>query len=398
MKSIFISVIIPAYKEAERIGVTLCSLDAYFSDKEYTYEIIVVSDGSPDNLVAVVNYYAQKIKNLRVIDNKINNGKGYVVRCGMNEAKGEYCLFMDADNSVNISNLDRFMLEIRKGSEVVIGSILIGDNVKEEHNGLHRRLLSRISKAPVRIFATPGIYDTQRGFKLFTRKAVQIIFPQQTINRFAFDIELLVIAMANNLPIKEVSVAFNNPPGSTVRLGAYLNSLGDLFRIVIRKMTGVYKISPVNSFQPSIAGRSMWVTGASAGLFFLLILGGFLLKTEINISVRADTPPALAAQAQAITVPHSAAEFHSSTVASAPSWLYQRKQMTKIETAQLLLVALFLVLFGADLVSGLVLPRVYKVINKEFFTPQGGELSYQPKRKRVLRKKSSEKIEHPLAI
>src|SRR5579872_7491105 len=129
MDDIFLSVIIPAYREAERIAVTLLSLENYFKDKPYAYEIIVVNDGSPDDTARVVQSFIPTVRNVHLIDNKTNYGKGYAVNCGMLRAKGRYRLFMDADNSVDIRTIEQFLPEIEKGFDVVIGSICLGNNI-----------------------------------------------------------------------------------------------------------------------------------------------------------------------------------------------------------------------------------------------------------------------------
>lgn len=261
MKNIYLSVIIPAYKEENRIQTTLLSLDYYFRDKDYEYEIIVVNDGSPDNTAEVVRSHMPFVKNLRLIDNEENQGKGYAVNCGMLEAKGQYRLFMDADNSVTIWTVEEFMKEIKKGADVVIGSIALGDKSNVvEHNGWHRRLFGSISKFLIRNIATPGIYDTQRGFKLFTANAADTIFNRQTIKKFGFDIELIVIARANKLFVKEVPVLWDNPAGSTVTLSSYITTFGDLIKIVINRLTGKYGNSYGNAGSPSLV-----LVGAGVG-------------------------------------------------------------------------------------------------------------------------------------
>ena len=173
MNNIYLSVVIPAYNEEKRIGATLADLKRYFSDKGYAYEVIVVSDGSTDGTAEAVSRFAKGFPALKLIDNKENRGKGYAVRCGMLEARGQYRLFMDADNSVTIDTVEPFIEEARKsGCDVTIGSIAFSAEAKVvEHNGWHRRVFGSVSKLLVRAVATPGIYDTQRGFKLFTGRS-----------------------------------------------------------------------------------------------------------------------------------------------------------------------------------------------------------------------------------
>lgn len=362
MKSIFLSVIIPAYKEAERIGPTLLSLDDYFKNKNYTYEIIVVNDGSPDNLVGVIKEYMCKVRNLRLINNEVNRGKGYAVKCGMLSARGQYSLFMDADNSVSITNLDCFMAEIEKGSDIVIGSIEIGNEVKKEHNGLHRRILSTVSKLPVRLLATPGIYDTQRGFKLFSRKAASIIFPKQTIDRFAFDIEVLVIALVNRLKLKEMPVVFDNPAGSTVRLSAYIESLVDLGKICFKKMLGIYTVPHARAEGGmSIKSPSYVMRGVMVAFLVIapLFMAGLFFDPGLTARVSAASKDVLSA----VQIPNLS-DLHPSIATNAPTWLYSRQPMTKQSTGILLLISMACMLLGGDLVSGLVLPRFYSSIRK----------------------------------
>ncbi|MEK7555764.1 MAG: glycosyltransferase [Patescibacteria group bacterium] len=240
MHPIFLSVIIPAYKEGERIGSTLLCLDKYFHDKPYSYEIIVVNDGSPDDTATTVLSYRKKIKNLKLIDNPRNKGKGYAVQTGMLAAHGEYKLFMDADNSVTIDHVERFLDHAREGHDVVIGSIEVKGAIVREGNQWYRRILGAISKVLVRFVAVPYIRDTQRGFKLFTRKAADVIFPAQTIHGFGFDMELLLIAQKRGYSIKELPVKWINPAGSTVSPMAYVTTFKELMQIKWNSISGVY--------------------------------------------------------------------------------------------------------------------------------------------------------------
>lgn len=236
-----LSIVIPAYKEEARIGKTLASIASYFEGNPLSFEVIVVDDGSPDATGKVARAYASKIERLTVLTNEVNRGKGYSVQRGMLVATGEYRLFMDADSSVDISHLDSFIAAIRQGFDVAIGSIHLSDSTHvAEHNGWHRRILGASANLLVQLLATPGIADTQRGFKLFSAKAANAIFPHQTIERFGFDIELLVIARAYGLKIKELSVVWDNPAGSTVTGAAYLKTLTELGRIFVNRLAGRY--------------------------------------------------------------------------------------------------------------------------------------------------------------
>jgi len=241
MSEIFLSVVIPAYNEEHRIKRTLEALHAYFKKQTYGYEILVVSDGSTDRTTDVVNAYIPTIKGLKLIANKENHGKGYVVHQGMLEAKGKLRLFMDADGSVSIEHVDTFLPYTEKGYDVVIGSIEAEGAKVEEHAAWYRRTLGHWAKLLIRLLAIWEIKDTQRGFKLFSVRAAEDVFPLQTITRWGFDIEILVIAKKLGYTIKEVPVVWNNMGESKVGLSAYATTLADLLTIRARMMLGMYK-------------------------------------------------------------------------------------------------------------------------------------------------------------
>lgn len=264
-ESPYLSIIIPAYNERSRIGTTLQSLSDYLRSKKFSTEVIVVDDGSVDGTADFVQTFSDKLRNLVVVRNESNRGKGFSTKRGMLMAKGELCLFMDADNSVRIDNLERFLEFIPKQADLIIASIALPGSRIEENNQWFRRLLGRISKFLIRIVAVPEVFDTQRGFKLFTRKAVQEIFRLQTIDRWAFDIEVLVIAKLKGFRIKELAVEWVNPEGSSVRLSSYFHSLWELIKIRRNLFFGVYdlKTRPVGN----IFRNHLW------GIVFALLVG-----------------------------------------------------------------------------------------------------------------------------
>lgn len=237
----YLSVVIPAYNEEKRIASTLKSIDEYLRRQNYDYEILVVSDGSKDGTVSLVKNLESEIKGLRLIDNKENHGKGYVVRHGLLEAKGDLRLFTDADNSTSIDHLDKFIPYINEGYSVVIGSIGIsGHKVAFGSEPIWRRILGKLGNLFIQVMAVPGIHDTQRGFKLFTAEAVNKIFPKLTITRWGFDIEVLALARKFGYKIKEVPVDWKNDPNSKVGLKAYLQVLLETVKIRWNLMTGKY--------------------------------------------------------------------------------------------------------------------------------------------------------------
>lgn len=238
---IHLSVIIPAYNEEKRISATLLDIDKYLSAQKYTYEIIVVSDGSKDNTADVVENLKKLVKNLRVINNKENHGKGYVVKQGMLGARGEYRLFTDADNSTTINHMDKFWPFFKEGFDVVIGSIEVEGAKIEENAAWYRRFLGKLSKYLIRIVAGIWeIHDSQRGFKCFSKTAAEKVFNKQMIMRFGFDIEVLVLAKRMGFRTKEVAVDWHNPGESKVTLGSYIKTFIELINIKYNFITDKY--------------------------------------------------------------------------------------------------------------------------------------------------------------
>ena len=236
-----LSVIIPAYNEEKRIGATLKSVDAYLSKQAYTYEIIVIDNNSNDGTFNLVKKLGEKqIKNLRV-ESAHERGKGGAVKYGMlKEAKGEYVMFMDADNATPISEIEKFWSYLQKDFSVVVGSrYLAGSNVTHKQP-FYRIILSRLSNILIQLLAVPGIADTQLGFKVFTGQAAREIFEKVTVYGWGFDMEVLTIANIKGLKIKEVPVLWRESGGSHVPLSAYIQSLRDLLKIKLRSIGGKY--------------------------------------------------------------------------------------------------------------------------------------------------------------
>ena len=234
-----LSVVIPAYNEERRLPKTLRAVDLYLKKQKYSYEIIVVSDGSKDRTVEVVQELP--IKNLRVIDNKKNHGKGYVVRQGMLKAKGEYRLFMDADNATTINHVEGMWPEFEKGNEVVICSRDILGSVIAVPQPLWRRKLGDVFNLIVQVLSGLwGIWDTQCGFKGFSAKAVQDIFPKAVINRWAFDVELLVIARRQGYNITEIPVTWINDAESKVSFKGMVKMLLEVIDIRLNMVKRIY--------------------------------------------------------------------------------------------------------------------------------------------------------------
>jgi dolichyl-phosphate beta-glucosyltransferase len=235
-----LSVIIPAYNEENHIAETLMDVSKYLQKQDYVSEIIVVDDGSKDKTAEIAKKMEGVIHFLRVIENKKNQGKGAVVKQGMLGAQGQYCIYVDADNAISINQIENFWPYIKEGYEVVIGSIEVPGAVKEEKYVFYRKILGKFSKYLIRALTIWSIHDTQRAFKLFSQEATKKIFPRQTIMRWGFDIEILVIAKKLGYKIKELPVRWINPAGGRVNFLSYLRTLRELLQIKFNLIKGKY--------------------------------------------------------------------------------------------------------------------------------------------------------------
>ncbi len=247
--NIYLSIIIPAYKEEERIGRNLLEIKEYLKNKNFDYEIIVITDGSPDKTAEVARNYQSQIENLRVIENKKNNGKGYVVRQGLLEAQGQLRLFMDADGSTSIKHLDKFLPEFKKGYDVLIGSRDIQGAFVQIHQPKYREIMGDMGNWLIRLVLGLWRYpDTQCGFKMLTAQAAQEVASRMVVDRFGFDFEMIVLAKKLGFKIKQMPVRWLNEEGSTVSLtgpNGFIQVLIDLFKTKWRLLTGKYKIKKI---------------------------------------------------------------------------------------------------------------------------------------------------------
>ena len=164
----YLSIIIPAYNEAERLPQTLLDMDKRLSHVDYSYEILVVNDGSTDNTSAIVKNMAKMVKNLKLIDLKDNGGKGGTVRQGMLLATGKIRLFTDADNSTSIDQFEKMMPLFKEGYQVVIGSRAVKGAKLDPAEPWYRQIPGKAGNLLIQVvIGLWGIWDTQCGFKAF---------------------------------------------------------------------------------------------------------------------------------------------------------------------------------------------------------------------------------------
>ncbi len=238
----YLSVIIPAYNESKRIGRTLESVGSWLAANEPDSEIIVVNNRSTDNTADIVRSYRSRFPFLRVIDEK-RPGKGYAVTTGMLFATGQVRLFMDADNSTTIDHFAAMKPLLDGGADVVIGSLAVRGAriVQGGAEPLWRVVLGKLGNLWIQLWAVPGIWDTQRGFKAFTARAAQEIFTRLTIFGWGFDVEVLAAARQRGFTIKEIPITWDNPPDTRVNVWTYPKVLLETVRVGFNRMRGIYR-------------------------------------------------------------------------------------------------------------------------------------------------------------
>ena len=236
-----LSVIIPAFNEEHRIGKTLLEVSEFLKKQTYESEILVVSDGSKDGTVMAVNALRNQIPNLSVIDNQENHGKGWVVKQGMLKAVGGVRLFMDADNSTKVSEVVKMLPFFDQGVDAVIGSRRIKGAVIAAHQGFIRDFLGGVFRFIVHTLVPLGVTDSQCGFKAFSARAAESIFPKQSIYRWAFDVEILALAEKFGFKVKEVPIVWVNDSESHVKFSGMVKMLLEIVQIRINLWTGKYR-------------------------------------------------------------------------------------------------------------------------------------------------------------
>ena len=239
----YLSIVIPAYNEAERIPSALVDMDRRLADADYSYEIIVVNDGSTDTTASVVRNMAKMVRNLKLVDAPANGGKGAAVRRGMLLAAGTIRLFTDADNSTSIDQFAAMMPLFKEGADVVIGSRTAHGAILDPPEPWFRQIPGRIGNLVFQVvLGLWGIWDTQCGFKAFTADAAERIFTLSTVPGWGFDVEVLALAKRMGYAIREIPVRWTNDPRSHVRPSAYLKVLRETGIIRWKLWRGEYRL------------------------------------------------------------------------------------------------------------------------------------------------------------
>jgi dolichyl-phosphate beta-glucosyltransferase len=235
------SIVIPAYNEGARLGTTLEKVLNYIAQHGCDAEVIVVNDGSRDNTAELVRSFAEKNPAVRLVENPGNRGKGYSVRHGMLSARGRVVLFTDADLSSPIEEVPKLLQPLADGADIAIGSRWLRSELQTQRQPLHRQLFGRIFNLLLRAALGLQFRDTQCGFKVFRRRALEKIFPLQKIERWGFDPEILFLARKFGFRVEEVPVAWGHS-GET-RIHPLLDGTRmflEMLRIRWNDLTGKY--------------------------------------------------------------------------------------------------------------------------------------------------------------
>lgn len=227
-----LSVIIPAYNEARRLGSNLGSVLKYFRAHYPNHELIIVDDGSSDATVRIVSVAIAGQPRARLISYQPNRGKGYAVRTGVLASHGDPVLFMDADLSTPLTEIPR-ILKFLDGADIVIGSRGQSESHIRKPPPLFRRLASfAFDQIKYTLVGLRRFKDTQCGFKVFRGSVARQLFAKSQVNRFMFDVEILYLAEQAGLIIREMPVTWADVSGSTVRFWeGVVNMFRDLWRI-----------------------------------------------------------------------------------------------------------------------------------------------------------------------
>jgi glycosyltransferase involved in cell wall biosynthesis len=240
-----ISVVIPAYNESGRLPATLEKIRAYFEARRERVEILVVDDGSKDNTPALIEAFAAQPTRpgleFRLLRNPGNRGKGYSVRHGMLQARGELRLFTDADLSAPIAEMEKLESALIQGADAAIGSRSRSELI-QAHQSRFRETAGRFFNLIVKTLLGLRFHDTQCGFKLFRAEAAQQIFPRQTIERWGFDPELLFLARIRGLRVVEVPVVWAHAEGAKINMITdSARMFLEVFQIRWNSLTGRYR-------------------------------------------------------------------------------------------------------------------------------------------------------------
>ncbi len=199
----YLSIVIPAYNEEHRLPLSLQKIDEFLRKQPYTAEVVVVENGSTDRTSELVEAFQTTHPYVQLLHSA--KGKGSAVQTGMLAGQGQCLLICDADLAMPIDEVNKMLPVLQDGYDVVIAS-REGEGARRFGEPYYRHLMGRVFNLVVRILAIPGLQDTQCGFKMFRRTAAQDVFARQTMTGWAFDVEVLAIALRRGYQVTEVPI------------------------------------------------------------------------------------------------------------------------------------------------------------------------------------------------
>ncbi|MBN9660402.1 MAG: glycosyltransferase family 2 protein [Acidobacteria bacterium] len=238
-----LSIIIPAYNEEQRLPDSLEAVKTYLDSKGFDFvEVLVVDDGSKDRTAQIVRETASRDSRVRLVSNPGNRGKGYAVRHGMQEAKGDWILFTDADLSAPIAELDKLITAVlREKADGAIGSRALDRSLVGRHQSFARELAGRTFNLLMRLATGLPYRDTQCGFKMLSHEAARVVAARQQSEGFGFDVEILYIAKKHGFRVLEVPVRWFNVEGTKVSMWNGFTAFADPWRVRLNDLKGLYK-------------------------------------------------------------------------------------------------------------------------------------------------------------
>lgn len=238
-----LSIVIPAFNEQTRLPETIRRIESYVQSLDTGfYEILIVDDGSTDATVEAVREFSETDPCIRILQNPGNRGKGYSVRHGMLDARGEWVLFTDADLSTPIEEFQKlWCAAVRERAQIAIGSRALDRSLIGVHQPGFRETAGRFFNSVMRVTIGLPIADTQCGFKLFRSDVARRVFSRQRLERFGFDVEVLFIAQRLGYRIAEVPVQWNHAEGSKVGMLSGLHAFVELGIVRANAARGFYR-------------------------------------------------------------------------------------------------------------------------------------------------------------
>lgn len=257
--SCYLSIVIPAYNERERLPLMMEETITHLNNlksksKTFNFEVILVNDGSKDNTVEIATNFAvkNKIQNFKLLNLEKNRGKGGAVTQGILFSSGERILFVDADGATRFSDFDKLDEELTRitkdGKAIAVGSRahMVKSDAVVKRSAI-RNFLMHGFHTLLSILGIYGIKDTQCGFKLMTREAAILVFPNMHVEGWIFDIEMLILANQHKIPIVEVPVNWHEVDGSKVDLlKDSIKMLLDLLNIRLNYLLGIWKVNKIS--------------------------------------------------------------------------------------------------------------------------------------------------------